>query len=413
MALPDLIGVEELFGPPERAGASISPHGHPDRVPCAVEEPAGRPDPGPGTGRRAAVHDGRGDPHRAALPVDRRHTLVALTAGRGRRRELARVPGHGRPAHPRVGGLLLGLTPMVLLVTAATSLLAALTTLVLDSRTGAVAPNHRKVAGGAVRQAVVDLVVSWRFLDRNRLALGATCMTAVLVAIVSSLQTALMPAYFVAADLLALTGLTLSALAPALWAVIFWLVLRWIRVRDDRLLLALGAVVGITAETRFQVLALGISLARLEPGSTDKGSKFKCHAGSVFTCRQQSRLSISIHRGPPRRRAWIWAWATREFSVRSPVSLSWRYSGLARAPELTTLGAPEALTSEPHPQPTPTGPHAATPPPRQPSKTREDRARPKITRSQSAPSDSEQHLTVTVGRLSICENVWAILGSNQ
>lgn len=52
--------------------------------------------------------------------------------------------------------------------------------------------------------------------------------------------------------------LTPYSLEPALWAVIFWLLLRWIRVRDDRLLLVLGVVVGVTAQTRFAVLALGI-----------------------------------------------------------------------------------------------------------------------------------------------------------
>ncbi|WP_243794604.1 glycosyltransferase family 39 protein [Saccharopolyspora gloriosae] len=54
--------------------------------------------------------------------------------------------------------------------------------------------------------------------------------------------------------------LTPYTLEPALWAVIFWLLLRWIRVRDDRLLLVLGAVVGVTAQTRFQVLALALAV---------------------------------------------------------------------------------------------------------------------------------------------------------
>lgn len=35
-----------------------------------------------------------------------------------------------------------------------------------------------------------------------------------------------------------------------------WLLVRWLRLRDDRLLLALGAVAGIAAETTFQVLLL-------------------------------------------------------------------------------------------------------------------------------------------------------------
>lgn len=119
---------------------------------------------------------------------------------------------------PGLGGLLvaiLGLTPALLLATAATSLLAALTTLLLDPRTGRVPERGRDAtgAGGAVRRAAADLWTSWRFLAGNRLVVGATLITAMLVAVLSSLQTTLMPAYFTAQDLPALTGLTLSALA--------------------------------------------------------------------------------------------------------------------------------------------------------------------------------------------------------
>lgn len=119
-------------------------------------------------------------------------------------------------AGPGLGGLLvavLGLTPTLLLATAATSLLAALTTLLLDPRTGRVPARDATAAGGAARRAVADLWTSWRFLARNRLVLGATLISAMLVAVLSSLQTTLMPAYFTAQDLPALTGLTLSALA--------------------------------------------------------------------------------------------------------------------------------------------------------------------------------------------------------
>ncbi|QFU92042.1 glycosyltransferase family 39 protein [Amycolatopsis sp. YIM 10] len=52
--------------------------------------------------------------------------------------------------------------------------------------------------------------------------------------------------------------LTPYSLEPALWAAICWLLLRWLRLRDDRLLPALGVVAGITAQTRFQVMALGV-----------------------------------------------------------------------------------------------------------------------------------------------------------
>ncbi|MEE2047245.1 MFS transporter, partial [Nocardiopsis tropica] len=121
-------------------------------------------------------------------------------------------------AGPGLGGLLvglLGLTPALLLATAATSLLAAATTLVLDPRAGAVPERRRdpSAAGGAVRRAGAELLDGWRFLGRSRLVLGATLVTAMLVAVLSSLQTTLMPAYFTGEGLPELTGLTLSAIA--------------------------------------------------------------------------------------------------------------------------------------------------------------------------------------------------------
>lgn len=121
-------------------------------------------------------------------------------------------------AGPGLGGLLvavLGPTPALLLVTAITSLLAAVVTLLLDPRTGRVPPRERAApgAGGAVRRAGADLLVSWRFLGRNRLVLGATLISASLIAVLSSLQSTLMPAYFTAEGLPGLTGLTLSAIA--------------------------------------------------------------------------------------------------------------------------------------------------------------------------------------------------------
>ncbi|MFP5069910.1 glycosyltransferase family 39 protein [Pseudonocardia nantongensis] len=54
--------------------------------------------------------------------------------------------------------------------------------------------------------------------------------------------------------------LTPYSLEPALWSVIFWLLLRRLRIPDDRLLLVLGVVVGVTAQVRFQVLALALVL---------------------------------------------------------------------------------------------------------------------------------------------------------
>lgn len=120
-------------------------------------------------------------------------------------------------AGPGLGGLLvavLGLTPMVMLATAATSLLAALTALLIDPRAGAVAAREpHATPGGSVRRAVVDLVDSWRFLARQRLVLGATLLTSMLAAVLGALQSTLMPAYFTGEGLASLTGLTLSAIA--------------------------------------------------------------------------------------------------------------------------------------------------------------------------------------------------------
>lgn len=50
--------------------------------------------------------------------------------------------------------------------------------------------------------------------------------------------------------------LTPYALEPVQWSLLVWLLVRWIRLRDDRLLLVLGAVAGVAAQTKFQVLLL-------------------------------------------------------------------------------------------------------------------------------------------------------------
>lgn len=50
--------------------------------------------------------------------------------------------------------------------------------------------------------------------------------------------------------------LTPYSLEPVQWLLLFWLLVRWGRVRDDRLLLGLGLVAGVAAETKFQVLLL-------------------------------------------------------------------------------------------------------------------------------------------------------------
>jgi hypothetical protein len=55
-----------------------------------------------------------------------------------------------------------------------------------------------------------------------------------------------------------LTGhwLTPYTLEPVQWLLLMWLLVRWLRLREDRLLLAFGAVAGVAALTKFQVLLL-------------------------------------------------------------------------------------------------------------------------------------------------------------
>ena len=50
--------------------------------------------------------------------------------------------------------------------------------------------------------------------------------------------------------------LTPYSLEPFEWLALVWLLVRWVRLRDDRLLLALGVTAGVAAETKFQVLLL-------------------------------------------------------------------------------------------------------------------------------------------------------------
>ena len=50
--------------------------------------------------------------------------------------------------------------------------------------------------------------------------------------------------------------LTPYTLEPVQWLTLIWLLVRWVRVRRDRLLLLVGVVAGVAAETKFQVLLL-------------------------------------------------------------------------------------------------------------------------------------------------------------
>ncbi|WP_231740255.1 MULTISPECIES: glycosyltransferase family 39 protein [unclassified Mycobacterium] len=54
--------------------------------------------------------------------------------------------------------------------------------------------------------------------------------------------------------------LTPYSLEPVQWLLLMWLLVRWIRLRDDRVLLAAGVVVGVAALTKFQVVLLCVVL---------------------------------------------------------------------------------------------------------------------------------------------------------
>jgi len=154
-------------------------------------------------------------PAMARLDGDRGGTLDRLVATRETLSNVLLLAG------PGAGGLLvvlLGLTPVVLYATAATNVLAALLTLTIDRRAGAVplpepATDGTAPAPGVVRRAATDLAQAWRFLATSRIVLGATLVISMFVAVISVLQTTLMPAYFTAEGLPGLAGMTLSALA--------------------------------------------------------------------------------------------------------------------------------------------------------------------------------------------------------
>lgn len=157
-------------------------------------------------------------------------------------------------AGPGVGGLLvalLGLTPTLLFAVAAANLVAGVLTVAIDPRAGRVLPARRLVGGGrgALRRTAGELLAGWRFLGRSRIVLGATLVSASFVATISSLQSILMPAYFSAQDLPALTGLTLSAFAAGslVGSTVFAATTGRVRRRTWFVVGMVGALVGFAA----------------------------------------------------------------------------------------------------------------------------------------------------------------------
>lgn len=116
---------------------------------------------------------------------------------------------------PGLGGLLvflLGVSSTTLLITAGTSLAAALLSLALTPQAGAI---ERPEGDGpwGVRGACLDLVTGWRFLFANRLVMGATLVTSVFVAVIAGLQSSVLPAYFIREDLPELSGIAVMGIA--------------------------------------------------------------------------------------------------------------------------------------------------------------------------------------------------------
>lgn len=120
---------------------------------------------------------------------------------------------------PGVGGLLvflLGVSSVVLFITAGTSLAAAVLSFVLSTRAGEI-DSMSSGAGRAglmgVRGVFADLAAGWRFLLGHRLVLGASILTAVFVAVLAGLQATILPAYFTREQLPELSGFAVTGIA--------------------------------------------------------------------------------------------------------------------------------------------------------------------------------------------------------
>jgi len=124
---------------------------------------------------------------------------------------------------PGLGGLLVwlvGVSAAALFVTAGMSLAAASLSFAMSSRVGELPSSDVRTAGTGVRGVFTDLVTGWRFLLGHRLVLGASLLSAVLVAVIVALQTTIMPAYFTSESLpefsgFAATGIALGGLLSA------------------------------------------------------------------------------------------------------------------------------------------------------------------------------------------------------
>lgn len=119
---------------------------------------------------------------------------------------------------PGLGGLLvwlIGVDSATLFITAGMSLAAAMATFAMPSAAGAVetAESRADRGGAGVRGVLADLLSGWRFLLGHRLVLGASVLSAMVVAVMAALQTTVMPAYFTAENLPELSGFAATGIA--------------------------------------------------------------------------------------------------------------------------------------------------------------------------------------------------------
>lgn len=118
---------------------------------------------------------------------------------------------------PGAGGLLvalLGVSSTTLLITASTSLGAALASCGISSAAGAIKPKpHSAGEASRIKKICADLWSGWRFLLSNRLVLGASILTAVFVAVIAGLQASVLPAYFIVRGLPELSGFAVTGIA--------------------------------------------------------------------------------------------------------------------------------------------------------------------------------------------------------
>lgn len=142
-------------------------------------------------------------------------------------------------AGPGIGGALVWLTGVssaAMLITAGTSLGAALLSLFLSPRAGDISlegdaslagvpagsagsagseePAKSGTAGGSrVRGVLRELVDGWRFLAGNSLVRAATLLSALSVTVLTALQVAVLPAYFTEENVPGLAGLAMTGIA--------------------------------------------------------------------------------------------------------------------------------------------------------------------------------------------------------